>query len=187
MRAAHSGALSGTLWSSRETSFEIWHLVPIILSIRLFNIYSHGRRDHVCGMCFLYRTWPSREYENPPGSHRGDDEQKNPKQKHIFKKRVRSRQSGCDLVNLRLWGSTGTHNPLVSAEFHELQTLVSFNRAQTNLLSGKLCECLFRLNCSAAGHRQNCSADQLGLISTCVTVVLLGALEGSYSTVIHTK
>lgn len=60
-RKAQIGALSGTLSNSRETSFEIWHLVPIILSICLCNIYSHGRRVHVCGMRFLCRTCLSRE------------------------------------------------------------------------------------------------------------------------------
>lgn len=47
------------------------HLVPITLSICLLNIYSHGRRDHVCGMCFLCRTWSSREYDNPRAGHAG--------------------------------------------------------------------------------------------------------------------
>lgn len=37
------------------------HLVPIILCICLLDTHGQGKIDHLCGMCFLCRTWWSRE------------------------------------------------------------------------------------------------------------------------------
>lgn len=74
-RKRENSAVTGSLWASleqqRDVIRKIWHLVPIILSICLRNIYSLRRGDHVCGMRFLRCTWSSCEHDNSTEGHTG--------------------------------------------------------------------------------------------------------------------